>query len=81
MQYKLRKDPETLLEMGVEAVKYAKSKTHDVQYSLEDATCSDMDYMCRVIEAVIDAGATVINLPDTVDMQCRNNMVKWCALS
>ncbi|NLP36720.1 MAG: 2-isopropylmalate synthase [Firmicutes bacterium] len=66
MQYKLRKDPETLLEMGVEAVKYAKSKTHDVQYSLEDATRSDMDYMCRVIEAVIDAGATVINLPDTV---------------
>lgn len=66
MKYKLRKDPETLLEMAVEAVKYAKSKTYDVQYSLEDATRSDLDYMCRVIEAVIDAGATVINLPDTV---------------
>ncbi|NLM45433.1 MAG: 2-isopropylmalate synthase [Firmicutes bacterium] len=66
MQYKLRKDPETLLYMGVEAVKYAKRYTHDVQYSLEDATRSELDYMCRVIEAVIKAGATVINLPDTV---------------
>jgi 2-isopropylmalate synthase len=66
MKNKLRKDPETLLEMGVEAVKYCKRYTSDVQYSLEDATRSDLDYMCRVIEAVIDAGATVINIPDTV---------------
>lgn len=66
MQYKLRKDPEVLLEMGVEAVKYAKRYTSDVQYSLEDATRSELDYMCRVIEAVIKAGATVINIPDTV---------------
>lgn len=66
MQYKLRKDPETLLSMGVDAVKYAKKYTSDVQYSLEDATRSELDYMCRVIEAVIKAGATVINLPDTV---------------
>ena len=42
MQYKLRKDPETLLEMGVEAVKYAKRYTADVQYSLEDATRSEI---------------------------------------
>lgn len=66
MEYKLRKDPESLLEMGVEAVKYAKRYTHDVQYSLEDATRSELDYMCRVIEAVIKAGATVVNIPDTV---------------
>ncbi|MCW3490704.1 2-isopropylmalate synthase [Dethiobacter alkaliphilus] len=66
MKYKLQKDPQTLLEMGVEAVRYAKRYTADVQYSLEDATRSDLDYMCRVIEAVINAGATVINLPDTV---------------
>lgn len=66
MQYKLRKDPDSLLEMGVEAVKYAKRYTSDVQYSLEDATRSNLDYMCRVIEAVIKAGATVINIPDTV---------------
>ena len=66
MKHKLRKDPQVLLELGVEAVKYCKRYTSDVQYSLEDATRSDMDYMCRVIEAVIKAGATVINLPDTV---------------
>ena len=66
MKYKLRKDPQTLLEMGVEAVKYARRYTSDVQYSLEDATRSELDYMCRVIEAVINAGATVINIPDTV---------------
>ncbi|MDW7650237.1 MAG: 2-isopropylmalate synthase, partial [Bacillota bacterium] len=66
MKYKLRKDPQTLLEMGVEAVRYAKRYTADVQYSLEDATRSEPDYMCRVIEAVINAGATVVNIPDTV---------------
>lgn len=66
MKYKLRKDPEVLLNMGVEAVKYAKRFTSDVQYSLEDATRSNEEYMCRVIEAVIDAGATTVNLPDTV---------------
>jgi 2-isopropylmalate synthase len=66
MKKKLRNDPETLLAMAVEAVKYAKRYTADVQYSLEDATRSDEDYMCRVIEAVINAGATVINIPDTV---------------
>jgi 2-isopropylmalate synthase len=66
MRNKLRKDPETLLQMGVDAVKYCKRYTADVQYSLEDATRSDLDYMCRVIEAVINAGATVINIPDTV---------------
>jgi len=66
MKHKLRKDPEVLLEMAVEAVKYAKNYTSDVQYSLEDATRSELGYMCRVIEAVIKAGATVINIPDTV---------------
>ena len=66
MKYKLQKDPEALLQMGIDAVKYAKRYTADVQYSLEDATRSDLDYMCRVIEAVIKAGATVVNIPDTV---------------
>ncbi|HHU30471.1 MAG TPA: 2-isopropylmalate synthase [Firmicutes bacterium] len=66
MKYKLRKDPEELLNMGIEAVKYARKFTPEVQYSLEDATRSELDYMCRVIEGVINAGARVINLPDTV---------------
>ncbi|HZK24071.1 MAG TPA: 2-isopropylmalate synthase [Oscillospiraceae bacterium] len=66
MQYQLRKDPVTVLKMGVEAVKYAKQYTADVQYSLMDATRSELDYLCRVVEAVIAAGATVVNIPDTV---------------
>jgi 2-isopropylmalate synthase len=63
---KLRKNREQCLEMGVEAVKYAKKFTEDVEYSTEDASRSDPDYLCRVIEAVIKAGATVVNIPDTV---------------
>ncbi|NMB34966.1 MAG: 2-isopropylmalate synthase [Firmicutes bacterium] len=66
MDKKLRKDPEVCLQEAVEAVRYAKSFTADVEYSLEDATRSREDYIFKVIEAVIDAGATVINIPDTV---------------
>lgn len=57
---------DTILQMGVDAVKYAKKYTHEVEYSTEDAPRSNLDYLCRVIEAVIKAGATVINIPDTV---------------
>lgn len=66
MEKKLRKAPEVCLQEAIEAVRYAKSLTADVEYSLEDATRSRMDYVLQVIEAVIDAGATVINIPDTV---------------
>jgi 2-isopropylmalate synthase len=63
---KLRINRDQCLEMGVEAVKYAKRFTQDVEYSTEDASRSDFAYLCRVIEAVIQAGATVVNIPDTV---------------
>jgi 2-isopropylmalate synthase len=66
MEKKLRKDPDTCLQEAVQAVRYAKSLTHDVEYSLEDATRARKDYILRVVEAVIDAGATVVNIPDTV---------------
>ena len=66
MKYKLRKDPEDLLNTAVEAVKYAKKYTQDVQYSLEDATRANEEYMHKVITAVIAAGATTVNIPDTV---------------
>ncbi|NLX91314.1 MAG: 2-isopropylmalate synthase [Firmicutes bacterium] len=66
MEKKLRKSPEQCLKEAVEAVRYAKSLTNDVEYSLEDATRSREDYILKVIEAVIDAGATVVNIPDTV---------------
>jgi len=63
---KFHKSRDELLEMGVEAVRYARTLCPDVQYSTEDASRSDRRYLFRVIEAVIDAGATVVNIPDTV---------------
>jgi 2-isopropylmalate synthase len=63
---KLRMTREQCLDAAVEAVRYARHHTFDVQFSAEDATRSDMDFLCRVVEAVIRAGATTINLPDTV---------------
>ncbi len=65
IQNKLRTTREKALERGVEAVKYAKTFVDDVQYYPEDAGRADAEYLYRVIEAVIEAGATVINIPDT----------------
>ena len=66
LQAKLRLTREQCLSMAVDAVRYARQQTDDVQFSAEDATRSDLDFLCRVVEGVIDAGATTINLPDTV---------------
>ena len=66
LEKKLKKTREEVYDMAVAAVKRAKSYTDWVEFSCEDASRSDMDYMCSVVEAVIDAGATVVNLPDTV---------------
>ena len=66
MKYKLKKSPQEVLESAVEAVKYAKTYTNDVEFSAEDAFRSDKDFLCEVFEAVIAAGATTINVPDTV---------------
>ena len=63
---KLRITREECLASAVGAVKLARSFTDDVEFSAEDATRSDRDFLCRVIEAVIDAGCTTVNLPDTV---------------
>ena len=63
---KLRMSREECLESAVAGVKLARSFTGDVEFSAEDATRSDRDFLCRVIEAAIAAGATTINLPDTV---------------
>ncbi|MES2459498.1 MAG: 2-isopropylmalate synthase [Armatimonadota bacterium] len=66
LRHKLRKTPDEALEMGVAAVKYAKSLgCEDIEYFTEDAGRADPTYLYRVIEAVINAGATVINVPDT----------------
>jgi 2-isopropylmalate synthase len=61
----LRSRPE-VLQMAVEAVRLARSFTPDVEFSAEDATRSDVDYLCTVVQAAIEAGATTINIPDTV---------------
>lgn len=66
VEKKLRKTRDQILAQGVEAVKYAKSLCPDVQYSTEDASRSDFDYLWETIEAVVKAGATMINIPDTV---------------
>jgi 2-isopropylmalate synthase len=63
---KLRMTREACLTAATESVARARSFTDDVEFSAEDATRSDMDFLCRVVESVIDAGATTINLPDTV---------------
>ena len=66
MQHKLRMEPDAVLQRAVESVKLARQHTDDVEFSCEDASRSEFEFMCRIIEAVIKAGATTINLPDTV---------------
>ncbi len=66
MQMKLRMQPDAVLEQAVHAVKRARKFTDDVEFSPEDAGRSELDFLCRIIEAAIDAGATTINIPDTV---------------
>lgn len=66
MQYKLKKSPEDVLEQAVAGVKLAKSKVEDIEFSAEDASRSDIGFLGRVFSAVIKAGATVLNIPDTV---------------
>jgi len=66
LQHKLQKTREEVLEMARKAVRLAKNFTEDVEFSAEDATRSDLDYLCEIVEAVIDEGATVVNIPDTV---------------
>lgn len=66
LTHQLRKSREEVLDMAVTAVKRAKSYTDDVEFSAMDATRSDRDYLCQILTAAIDAGATTLNIPDTV---------------
>ncbi len=66
LQYKLRLSREEVLAAAIEAVRHAKSLTPNVEFSAEDGSRSDRDFLCRVFEAAIEAGATTVNLPDTV---------------
>src|SRR5215468_5101962 len=66
LKYKLRKSRAEVLRAAVDAVRHARGYCEDVEFSPEDASRSDFDYMCDVLSAVIDAGARTINIPDTV---------------
>ena len=66
MKYKLKKAEDEILRTAVWAVKYAKGKVDDVEFSPEDASRTERDFLYRVVESVIDAGATTVNIPDTV---------------
>ena len=66
LQYKLKKTRDEVIEMTAKAVRTAKECTDDVEFSAEDATRSDIDFLCQVFETAVANGATVLNIPDTV---------------
>jgi 2-isopropylmalate synthase len=66
LQYKLRITRDQCLTQARDAVRFAKSLCDDVEFSPEDATRTDPDFLCKVLEAVVEAGATTLNIPDTV---------------
>ena len=66
MQHKLRKSQDEILQMAVDMVSYARKKCADIEFSPEDASRSEKDFLYRILEAVIKAGATTLNIPDTV---------------
>jgi 2-isopropylmalate synthase len=74
LEYKLKKTREEALQMAVDAVAFARSLCEDVEFSAEDASRSNIDYMAQVLEAVINAGASTVNLPDTVGYALPSDM-------
>jgi 2-isopropylmalate synthase len=66
MKYKLQKEPHEVYEMVIAQVTRARNYTDDVEWSAEDGTRTEFDFLCRCVEAAIKAGATTINIPDTV---------------
>ena len=66
MEKKLRMTPEQVLEQAKQSVRFARNLVEDIEFSPEDGYRSDVDFLCRVLEAVIKEGATTLNIPDTV---------------
>ncbi len=66
MEHKLKKSPEEVLQIAEDSVKFARNLCEDVEFSAEDAIRSDLDFLCKVVETVINAGASTVNIPDTV---------------
>ncbi|MBQ7675925.1 MAG: 2-isopropylmalate synthase, partial [Campylobacter sp.] len=79
MEFKLKMKPDEVVKRAVEAVKYAKTFCEDVEFSCEDAGRSDISFLKEICDAAVSAGATTINLPDTVGYRLPNelqNMIK-----
>ena len=76
MKSKLRMTEEQVISAITESVSYAKTKCDDVQFSAEDATRSDRDFLCRALSAAVDAGATTVNVPDTVGYATPSEMAE-----
>ncbi|GBQ24461.1 2-isopropylmalate synthase [Acetobacter estunensis NRIC 0472] len=76
MKYKLRMEPETVLEIITAGNKAARNLTADVEWSAEDGSRTEPDFLCRCVEAAIKAGATTINIPDTVGYATPEDMEK-----
>jgi 2-isopropylmalate synthase len=72
LQYKLRMSREQALDLGVHAVKFARQFTDDVEYFMEDSARAELSYVYKVVESVIEAGATTINVPDTTGFSYPN---------
>ncbi|MFQ3674925.1 MAG: 2-isopropylmalate synthase [Endomicrobiia bacterium] len=66
MKYKLKMSREEVLSTAVNAIKYARRFTDNIEFSCEDAGRSDIDFLCKIVESAINAGATIINIPETV---------------
>ena len=77
LERKLRISREQCLTTAVDSVKLARRYTDDVEFSAEDATRSDLDFLCRVVEGAIEAGATTINLPDTVGYCTPDEIIRF----
>ncbi len=76
MKHKLNKTPEQVLDAIKESVTYARNFTDDVEWSCEDGTRTDMDYMCKTVELAINCGAKTINIPDTVGYTTPSEYIK-----
>ena len=66
MEFKLRMQPDEVIEQIISSISHARNQVEDVEWSAEDGTRSDFDFLCRAVEAAIKSGATTINVPDTV---------------
>ncbi len=80
MKYKLQMEPEAVLEAIEQSVSHARGYTDDVQWSPEDGTRTEHDFLCRAVETAIKAGATTINIPDTVGYTVPNESADLIAM-